>query len=76
LGTEAAKRCIKAYIRIQQPFYETSGKHAAAEKEDIKPSETNGTWWHESLRTLASIQEYVTAVFLHPTLKPIIDLLI
>ncbi|KAF9532358.1 hypothetical protein CPB83DRAFT_847716 [Crepidotus variabilis] len=57
LGTEAAKRGVRSYVRIQQPFYETSGKHAAAEKDDIKPYETSGVWWHESLRMLASIQD-------------------
>ncbi|KAF8201582.1 hypothetical protein BJ912DRAFT_1116493 [Pholiota molesta] len=56
LGLEAAKRNVKAYVRIQQPFYETSSKHAALEKDDIKPAETMGIWWHETLRTLASIE--------------------
>ncbi|KAF9470242.1 NAD(P)-binding protein [Pholiota conissans] len=56
LGLEAAKRKVKAFVRIQQPFYETSSKHPASEKEDIKPVETMGIWWHETLRTLASIE--------------------
>ncbi|PPQ86881.1 hypothetical protein CVT25_012600 [Psilocybe cyanescens] len=57
LGLEAAKRKVKAYIRIQQPFYETSAKHPAVETEDVKPVEAMGIWWHESLRMLASIAD-------------------
>ncbi|KAJ3515965.1 hypothetical protein NLJ89_g1421 [Agrocybe chaxingu] len=57
LGLEAAKRKVKAYVRIQHPFYETSSKIAALEKDDIKPAETLGIWWHETLRMLASIQD-------------------
>ncbi|KDR81431.1 hypothetical protein GALMADRAFT_206951 [Galerina marginata CBS 339.88] len=57
LGLEAAKRKVKAYIRIQQPFYETSAKHAALETDDVKPAEAMGIWWHESIRMLASIEE-------------------
>lgn len=60
MGTEAAKRGVKAYVRIQHPFYETSSKHPAVEKDDIKPTDTIGIWWHESLRMLASIEKYVT----------------
>jgi len=57
LGVEAAKRKVKAYVRVQQPFYETSAKHAASEADDVKPAEAMGVWWHESLRFLASIKE-------------------
>ncbi|KAF8797845.1 hypothetical protein BYT27DRAFT_7265004 [Phlegmacium glaucopus] len=57
LGLEAAKRKVKAYVRIQHPFYETPSKGVYDEKEDIKPSGTLGIWWHETLRTLASIEE-------------------
>ncbi|KAF8163117.1 hypothetical protein B0H34DRAFT_780914 [Crassisporium funariophilum] len=57
LGLEAAKRKVKAYVRIQHPFYETPGKGTHDEKEDIKPSGTLGIWWHESLRMLASIED-------------------
>ncbi|KAF9567629.1 hypothetical protein CPC08DRAFT_680950 [Agrocybe pediades] len=57
LGLEAAKRKVKAYVRVQHPFYETSAKHPVAETEDVKPAETMGIWWHESLRVLASIQD-------------------
>ncbi|KAF8906006.1 hypothetical protein CPB84DRAFT_1745212 [Gymnopilus junonius] len=56
LGLEASKRNVKAYVRIQHPFYETSGKTAALETDDVKPAETMGIWWHESLRMLASIK--------------------
>lgn len=57
LGLEAAKRNIKSYVRIQHPFYETSSKHPATEKDDIKPINTIGIWWHESLRALAAIEK-------------------
>ncbi|KJA18608.1 hypothetical protein HYPSUDRAFT_69848 [Hypholoma sublateritium FD-334 SS-4] len=56
LGLEAVKHNVKAYVRVHHPFYETSSKHAASEKDDVKPVETMGIWWHESLRQLASIE--------------------
>ncbi|KIM49305.1 hypothetical protein M413DRAFT_438490 [Hebeloma cylindrosporum] len=56
LALEASKRQVKSYVRIQQPFYETSAKNAASEKDDIKPVEAMGIWWHETLRMLASIE--------------------
>ena len=56
LGLEAAKRKVRAYVRIQHPFYETPSKGVYDEK-DIKPNGTLGIWWHESMRTLASIEE-------------------
>ena len=52
LGLESAKRKVKAYIKIQHPFFDTS-----SEKDDIKPTGSLGTWWHESIRALASIEE-------------------
>jgi len=52
LGLEAAKRKVKAYVKIQHPFFDTS-----SEKDDIKPTGSLGTWWHESMRALASIEE-------------------
>ena len=55
LGLEAAKRKVKAYIKIQLPFYDTTSVHD--ERGDIKPSGPLGTWWHESMRVLASIEE-------------------
>ena len=57
LGLEAAKRRVKAYIRVQHPFFETPSKGAHDEKEDIKPLGSLGIWWHESMRLLASIEE-------------------
>jgi len=57
LGLEAAKRKVKAYVKIHHPFYETSSKGVQNEQEDIKPNGTLGIWWHESLRVLASIEE-------------------
>jgi hypothetical protein len=57
LGLEAAKRKVKAYVRVQHPFFETSSKGVHDEKEDIKPVGTLGIWWHESMRSLASIDE-------------------
>ncbi|GLB35141.1 putative NAD dependent epimerase dehydratase [Lyophyllum shimeji] len=59
IGLEAAKRKVKAYIRVQQPFYDTSSSSKAnhTEKEDIKPVDTLGTWWHETLRMLAAIED-------------------
>jgi hypothetical protein len=57
IGLEAARRKVKAYVRLQHPFYDTPEKGAHTEKEDIKPSGTIGIWWHETLRMLAAIQE-------------------
>ncbi|KAG6833470.1 hypothetical protein H0H87_006042 [Tephrocybe sp. NHM501043] len=59
IALEAAKLKVKAYVRMQQPFYDTgsSGKATHTEKEDIKPLDTLGTWWHETLRVLAAIED-------------------
>ncbi|KAJ7349273.1 hypothetical protein DFH08DRAFT_140209 [Mycena albidolilacea] len=57
IGLEAAKRKVKAYVRLQHPFYETSTKGSHDEKEDIKPLGVAGTWWHETLRMLAAIED-------------------
>ncbi|KAJ7929286.1 hypothetical protein B0H13DRAFT_2310747 [Mycena leptocephala] len=57
IALEAAKRKIKAYVRLQHPFYETSTKGSHDEKEDIKPNGVAGTWWHETLRMLAAIED-------------------
>lgn len=59
LGEEAAKRKVKAYVRLQLPFYETSNKGPWDEKQNPKPSGTVGTWWHETLRILANMEECV-----------------
>lgn len=59
VGLEAAKRKVKAFVRMQLPVYETSEKGMHTEKEDVEPSGTVGTWWHEGLRALAAIEEWV-----------------
>lgn len=59
LGQEAARRKVKSYVRLQLPFYETPEKGSHDEKEDIKPALTLGIWWHETLRMLGAIEEYV-----------------
>ena len=57
LGQEAAKRKVQAYVRLQHPFYECKDKGSHDEKEDVKPDDTLGTWWHETLRALSKIDE-------------------
>ena len=59
IGEEAARRNVKAYVRLQQPWYECSEKGLHDEKEDVKPYGVIGTWWHESLRILGAIEGYV-----------------
>jgi len=56
IGTEAARREVKAYVRLQHPFY-TTDKTPAREKDDIKPEGTYGIWWHETLRILGAIKD-------------------
>ncbi|TRM59392.1 hypothetical protein BD626DRAFT_550238 [Schizophyllum amplum] len=59
IAIEAAKRKVKSYVRLQLPFYETSSKSSAThdEKEDCKPEGSIGTWWHETLRMLAAMED-------------------
>ncbi|KAL0947340.1 hypothetical protein HGRIS_013459 [Hohenbuehelia grisea] len=57
IGLEAAKRKIKAYVRLQLPFYDTGSKSPRNEKADVEPEGTVGTWWHETLRMLAAIED-------------------
>ena len=57
VGLEAAKRAVKAYVRIQHPFYQCKESGAHDEKEEVKPEGVMGTWWHETLRTLGAIEE-------------------
>ncbi|KAG8697293.1 hypothetical protein FRC09_007963 [Ceratobasidium sp. 395] len=58
IGMEAARRKVKAYVRLTHPFYDTSvEKSVHDEKDKLKPLGTRGTWWHETLRILASIKE-------------------
>jgi hypothetical protein len=59
VALEAARRNVKAYVRLQQPFYEVPEKGSHDEKEDAKPLPGVGVWWHETLRTLAAIPKYV-----------------
>ncbi|KAI6043050.1 hypothetical protein EDC04DRAFT_2891319 [Pisolithus marmoratus] len=56
IALEAAKRNVKAYVRLQQPIYETSDKGPVDEKDDVKPIKTLDIWWHETVRMLASIE--------------------
>lgn len=60
IGREAARRNVKAYVRLTPPFYQTTlEKVAHKEDEVIKPSDTAGTWYHEALRILANFPESV-----------------
>jgi hypothetical protein len=59
IALEASKRKVKAYVRMQLPYYETSNKGSHDEKDDPKPFGVAGTWWHETLRILAAIEECV-----------------
>ena len=61
IGEEAARRNVKAYVRLQQPWYETD-KGSHEEREEIKPQGVIGTWWHESLRILGAIEGCVMSI--------------
>ncbi|KIK24983.1 hypothetical protein PISMIDRAFT_23032 [Pisolithus microcarpus 441] len=54
IALEAAKRNVKAYVRLQQPVYETPDKGPFDEKEDVKPVKTLDIWWHETLRMVGA----------------------
>jgi len=56
IGEEAARRNVKAYVRLQQPWYESPDRGPHDEQEDAKPYGVIGTWWHESLRILGAIE--------------------
>jgi len=56
VGLEAARRNVKAYVRLTGPYYESKEKGKNDEKQDLKPNGVQGTWWHETLRMLASIE--------------------
>lgn len=59
LGQEAAKRKVKAYVRITAPYYQTSLEKTTHDEGDVlKPSDPVGTWYHEALRILANFKEY------------------
>ncbi|KAH7921728.1 hypothetical protein BV22DRAFT_1107017 [Leucogyrophana mollusca] len=57
IANEAARRKVKAYVRLQQPVYESPEKGLHDEKEDVKPVRPLDIWWHETSRMLASIQD-------------------
>lgn len=57
VGLEAARRKVKAYVRIQHPFYNCKESGSHDEKEEVKPEGVMGTWWHETLRALGAIPE-------------------
>lgn len=57
LGGEAARREVKAYVRVTHSYYETPEKGSHDEKESIKPVGVRGIWWHEATRVLASIEK-------------------
>lgn len=65
IGEEAARRNVKAYVRLQQPWYETPDKGSHEEKEEIKPQGVIGTWWHESLRILGAIEGCVMSICIY-----------
>lgn len=66
LGKEASKRKLKAYIRVTQPYYQTSlEKTAHEEGEVLKPTEPCGTWYHEALRILANFEELPLVIIRH-----------
>lgn len=64
IALEAAKHNVKAYVRLQQPVYESSDKGPHDEKQDVKPVRPLDVWWHETLRTLASVQGYSSSIML------------
>ncbi|KZV67980.1 NAD-P-binding protein [Peniophora sp. CONT] len=55
-ATEAARRNVAAYVRIQPPYYDCSEKGSHDENDDPKPLNAVGTWWHESLRIVGDVQ--------------------
>ncbi|KAH8829597.1 NAD-P-binding protein [Flagelloscypha sp. PMI_526] len=64
LGQEAARRKVKAYIRLSGPHYDT-GKTLKTEKDDVDPEGLIGQWWHETQRILAAIPD-LNLVILRP----------
>ena len=55
-ATEAARRNVAAYVRIQPPYYECSEKGSHDESDDPKPLGVVGTWWHEALRIVGDVE--------------------
>ncbi|KAG8899046.1 hypothetical protein FRB99_006963 [Tulasnella sp. 403] len=56
LGQEAARRNVKAYVRVTGPYYDFPNDKKADEKENPKPKGVRGVWWHAALRMLAGIE--------------------
>ncbi|KAI0029730.1 NAD-P-binding protein [Vararia minispora EC-137] len=56
-GKEAARRGVKAYVRLIHPFYDCPEKGAHDEKETPKPLGVAGTWWHETMRILGAMKD-------------------
>lgn len=64
-GLAAVKSRIKAYVRLTHPFYHTHLEgEVNGEGDPVVPDGSRGYWWHESLRALASIPEWVLRCFL------------
>ncbi|KAI0340496.1 hypothetical protein BDW22DRAFT_1430654 [Trametopsis cervina] len=57
LGHEAAKRKVKAYVRLQHPFYDCKEKSKSDDQKALKADGVLGVWWHETARMLASIKD-------------------
>ena len=71
IGEEAARRNVRAYVRLQQPWYECPDKGLHDEKEDVKPHGVIGTWWHESLRILGAIEGCVRSFYVTAAHDPL-----
>ncbi|KIJ37720.1 hypothetical protein M422DRAFT_211199, partial [Sphaerobolus stellatus SS14] len=67
IGREASKRKVKAYVRVTPPYYDTSLDKSTAhdETENVKPTDPIGTWYHESLRILANIEDLPLVILRH-----------
>ncbi|KZT26498.1 hypothetical protein NEOLEDRAFT_1177499 [Neolentinus lepideus HHB14362 ss-1] len=57
VAQEAARRSVKAYVRLTHAFYVYSEKGPHTEKQDFKPDGLRGIWWHETLRSIAAIPD-------------------
>lgn len=57
VANEAARRKVKAYVRLTHVFYICPEKSSHTEKEDLKPDGVRGIWWHEGLRAIAGIDD-------------------
>ncbi|TFK54812.1 hypothetical protein OE88DRAFT_1805236 [Heliocybe sulcata] len=57
VAQEAARRQVKAYVRVSHSFYAYPEKGPHDEKQDFKPDGLRGIWWHEAQRAIASIPD-------------------